>query len=1113
MRKKLDKFLKTSETIFTHMLRVFVKKITTLFLVGAIFFSGFYPNAFISLIQEAVKYARGEVIVDKIYLARQNKNVVDNFLSGVHKAEAALAPGEREYMLNVGPVTGSTAANYVYASFFNPSGSGRAVVIKRIAIRSNTGNTTAANYVNLSLRRTTTGSAGTQITAANIPKKNASSSDAVLEVRHTGVTVAFAGATESRILGLPQSGAVGAYYGYRDITFGDNDEKIILQPGEGMAVYQEAAGDVDSRVRVYIEWEEPGNIPTAQNEFLFAFPRVENAAAANYTYNSFFNPLTSGKAAIVKRIWYGAETCDGAAVYTNNIVLRRISNATGGTAVASSSIPKKNTSGATTSMEFRHTNVTETLVGGTDARLGHVTPCGAAGQATGWQEIDFHTSDEKLILQQGEGIALISDATGNANQIVRMIIEWQEVAIAQVPSSQGEYIWASDKVAAATAANTTLYSFFNPTGSGKVAVIKRLAIRANATTTAAYTSFQFRRLTVATGGTLVASTSMPKKHTGTATSSMEVRWCLQACTSAITATYASTADARIISVTGAGVVGQTIGQYDIVFGDNEKIVLREGEGVGLYNDVLTSSAAESVKILIEWDEETSAPTAEEEYVMSVGPINGVITNPYNYVSFFNPSGSGKTAIIKRVGVRVNAVNAALYIPMQLRRTTAASAGTLVASSSYPKKNTSSATSSMEIRHTNVTVTYAGTNDSKLLAVQTPGAVAGAASGNTGHREYVFENEEYIIVQPGEGVGFYQDAAGDVDLRVRVLFEWQEVDSASTPASQGDYLITTGPINQSLVNNYVYTSFFNPATSSKKYVVKRIGMQVNRSGAATAPIYIPISVRKISSANVGTAIATTSVPKKHTGTATTSAHILTTGVTVSFTGVTDSRLINAMDPGAVNQPFGQFDSKIVYGDELILLPGEGFALYQEGTTGDTNVRYRFSVGWNEVEISQPPQTLSFSISTSTAYFGTLSTTQARYASSTDQGASSEVEAFTLQVNTNAVSGYVVTVQGATLTSGSDTITAIGSTNTTSSTGTEQFGMRFSATGGSGFVVSPYSASGFAYDATATTSSAIGASTVGDNATTTFSARLITNIGGTTEVGNYTTQLVYVATANF
>lgn len=1096
------------------MLRRYARFSFTMFLIGTIFLSGFSPRELGFMFEGALKRVTGHVIVDKIYLAKQDKNVVDNFLTGVERAEASLSPGEREYVINIGPVNGSTAANYVYASFFNPSGSGRTAVIKRIAVRSNTGNTAAGNYANLTVRRITTASNGTQIAAADIPKKNASSTDAVMEVRRTGVTVTFAGVTASRILGQPQSGAVGSRFSYRDITFGANDEKIILQPGEGIAVYQETAGDVDSRVRVYIEWEEPGNAPDPQNEFLFAFPRVENVAGVDYTYNSFFNPGSSGKTAIVKRIWFGTETCDAAAVYTNNIVVRRISNATGGTAVTASDVPKKHTGSANSVMEFRYTGVTETLVGGADARLGHVTPCGTTGQPHGWQEINFHESDEKLILQEGEGIALIADAGGDVDQLVRMIIEWQEVDSSQTPTSQGEYVWASPRVESASVANTSRFTFFNPSGSGKVAVVKRLVIRINADLGANYPAFNFRRITAASAGTLVASTDLPKKHTGTANSVMEMRWCGATCASAITATYAGTADSRLLAVNGAGAVGQTIGQREIVFGENEKLVLQEGEGIGFYNDVLTSDADQYVKIMVEWDEEATAPTQQEEYLLDVGPINGNTGTSYNYLTFFNPSASGKTAIIKRVGVRVDTINAGVYIPMQLRRISAASAGTQITAANIPKKHTGSANSAMEIRRTGVTATYIGTTDSKLIAIQTPGAVGSSIAGDTGYREFVFANDEYIILQPGEGVGFYHDtAAADADSRVKVLFEWQEVDSGSTPASEGEYMITTGPINQSATNNYVYTSFFNPSSSGKKYVVKRIGMNANRSGTAVAPIYIPITVRGISSATGGTLVATTSVPKKHSGTATTSADIRTANPTVAFTGATDSRIITAMAPGVVNQIFGQFESTLVFGDELVLLPGEGIALYQEGTTGDALLRHRLNVVWNEVDITQPPQTISFSISTTTVYFGTLSPVQARFASSTGQGDTSEVEALRLEVNTNAVSGYYVTSQGATLTSSSSTISAIGGANTASTPGTEQFGMRLTASGGSGSVSSPYAASGFAYAGTATTTSIVASSIVGDNATTTYSVRMITNISSVTGPGNYTTSLTYVATASF
>ncbi len=106
---------------------------------------------------------------------------------------------------------------------------------------------------------------------------------------------------------------------------------------------------------------------------------------------------------------------------------------------------------------------------------------------------------------------------------------------------------------------------------------------------------------------------------------------------------------------------------------------------------------------------------------------------------------------------------------------------------------------------------------------------------------------------------------------------------------------------------------------------------------------------------------------------------------------------------------------------------------------------------------------------------------------------------------------MTVNGNTLTSGANTITAIGNSNTVSAVGTEQFGLRLSASGGNGAVVAPYAASGFALntagmpDQVATSTSA--------SANTTYSARYIANITSNTEAGSYSSTLTYVATANF
>jgi hypothetical protein len=166
---------------------------------------------------------------------------------------------------------------------------------------------------------------------------------------------------------------------------------------------------------------------------------------------------------------------------------------------------------------------------------------------------------------------------------------------------------------------------------------------------------------------------------------------------------------------------------------------------------------------------------------------------------------------------------------------------------------------------------------------------------------------------------------------------------------------------------------------------------------------------------------------------------------------------------------------------------------------------------------PVQSLSFTLSTSTIYFGTLSSASTRYASSTNTaGSATEVQAHTFAINTNASSGYTVTVRGQTLTSqqnAGNTITALGGTNTAPSTGTEQFGIRLTASGGIGTVTAPYAASGFAYAATATTTSQVASATTGDSATTTYSVRYMNNISATTEAGTYQANIVYVVTANF
>ncbi len=185
----------------------------------------------------------------------------------------------------------------------------------------------------------------------------------------------------------------------------------------------------------------------------------------------------------------------------------------------------------------------------------------------------------------------------------------------------------------------------------------------------------------------------------------------------------------------------------------------------------------------------------------------------------------------------------------------------------------------------------------------------------------------------------------------------------------------------------------------------------------------------------------------------------------------------------------------------------------GTFGDSGSIMVQTLTDDQVVVSATvSQTLTFSISDNSIGFGTLSSSAARYATGDEAGSSSETEAHSLAVATNAPSGYTTTVKGATLTSGLNTITAIGGTNTASSTGSEQFGIRLTASGGSGTVTAPYAASGFAYAADASTTSQVASSST-TSATTTYSVRYLANIAGSTESGAYSATLTYVTTANF
>lgn len=195
------------------------------------------------------------------------------------------------------------------------------------------------------------------------------------------------------------------------------------------------------------------------------------------------------------------------------------------------------------------------------------------------------------------------------------------------------------------------------------------------------------------------------------------------------------------------------------------------------------------------------------------------------------------------------------------------------------------------------------------------------------------------------------------------------------------------------------------------------------------------------------------------------------------------------------------------------PGS-YSIAISGTFGDNGTTTVSIVNDDQVAIDATvAQSITFSISDNSVSFGVITSGASRYASGTAAGDASEVEAHNLVVGTNASNGYTMTASGTTLTSGSNTITPIGASNTAASTSIEQFGLRLVASGGLGAVAAPYasSSSGFAFD-TASFPDVVATSTSA-TANTTYSARYIANIAANTEAGSYTSTITYVASANY
>lgn len=138
----------------------------------------------------------------------------------------------------------------------------------------------------------------------------------------------------------------------------------------------------------------------------------------------------------------------------------------------------------------------------------------------------------------------------------------------------------------------------------------------------------------------------------------------------------------------------------------------------------------------------------------------------NFLSLFNPAGSGKALTVVGVTVADYSVNSVTgATSMEVWRTTAASGGTQITAPNINRFVTTMVDPAAEVRITNPTVTLTGTD---ALVAFAPSLGTGAQSPNS---VMPVPGAAFVIL-PGQGVVFVQNA-GDVDERWNIQIVWAE----------------------------------------------------------------------------------------------------------------------------------------------------------------------------------------------------------------------------------------------------------------------------------------------------------------------------------------------------
>lgn len=161
------------------------------------------------------------------------------------------------------------------------------------------------------------------------------------------------------------------------------------------------------------------------------------------------------------------------------------------------------------------------------------------------------------------------------------------------------------------------------------------------------------------------------------------------------------------------------------------------------------------------------PEGSKFYVTAVTDVPGVVA-ANNFLSLFNPVGSGRNVVIFFAQTTPWATGStSVTVSMNVFRTTAASAGTLVTASNIGRFVTTDGNPVAEIRTGNPTVTTTGAS---LLG--TPPAITSAASGVSGGSVSNTTPGASFLLAPGEGV-VWRTASGNVNQLWNFQVIWAE----------------------------------------------------------------------------------------------------------------------------------------------------------------------------------------------------------------------------------------------------------------------------------------------------------------------------------------------------